>query len=110
CLGAGLDCQRAQRPRARGAASARRASEHRPAPCAPVHLGAHRSLAREEPDAEARRLLPQAGARSTRRRSRLKHSSPTVGDTKSPANRTLWAVSEPRARPILRLSAPPEKV
>ena len=59
------------RPRARGAAPARRAPRHRRDRAAAVHLGAHRPLAREEPPAQARRLVAPRGARAARARARL---------------------------------------
>ena len=54
------------RPRGRGPAPPRRAPRHRPDREAPLHLGAHRALAREEPAAQARRLLAPRGARGAR--------------------------------------------
>ena len=65
--GARLDRPRAQRPRGRGAAVARRALEHGSDRSPALHLGAHRPFACEEPAAEARRLLPPPGARGARR-------------------------------------------
>ena len=68
-------------PRGRGAAAPRRPPLDRRHRQAPVHLGAHRALAREEPAAQARRLVAPRRARAARDRARLRRPSPTVGDT-----------------------------
>ena len=75
---------RAERARARGAAAARRAPRHRRDREAAVHLRAHRSLAREEPAAQARRLLAPRGARARSPPPARRVLSPTVGDAIHP--------------------------
>src|SRR5437588_415969 len=54
-----------------------------------LHLRAHRALAREEPAAQARRLVPPGGARGTRRRSSV------TGTCQAPTGGTAW-LSGPR--------------
>ena len=61
------DRRAALRPRGRGAAPARRPPRHRRDRAAPLHLRAHRPLAREEPAAQARRLVAPRGARGASR-------------------------------------------
>src|SRR5207247_6929650 len=81
--GPGRDREPAQRPRARGAAAPRRASRNRRGRGAALHLRAHSALTREEPPAQAGRLVPPGGAfGSPSRAGSLK--SPTVGDMDHP--------------------------
>ena len=69
---------------------------------APLHLRAHRALAREEPAREARRLVAPRGARAPRR-APLTVASLTAGDAISPAARVQpggLSVDTCRALPV----------
>src|SRR5207248_894981 len=67
---AGQDRGLPQCPRGRGAASPRRAPRHGRDRSAALHLRAHGPLAREEPPAQARRLVPPRGSGSAQFRAR----------------------------------------
>src|SRR5205814_3016565 len=100
------DRARSQRPGSRSPAPTGRPPRHRPDRAPPLHLRAHGPLARQEPAAEARRLLAPPGARGTRGGPSLSQSgaSPSVWDTRSPTNSAPRAVSTPRPAPILRVT------
>src|SRR6266508_555948 len=67
-------------PRARGAPAARRASRDGRDRQATLHLRAHRPFTREEPAAQARRLLPPGRPRGAFQGTRLRTDSPKMGE------------------------------